>query len=105
MTGRFAMHHTIVDWIPPGSAYGLPLNETTMAQKMKEAGYATAASGKCECGSADLVSEHRLAIVAEGHPRSANPPRPFIRGGVTERLARLDDLERHLLRHHHLQAR
>ena len=32
MTGRYAMHHSIVDWIPPGSAYGLPLNETTMAQ-------------------------------------------------------------------------
>jgi len=46
MTGRFAMHHSIVDWIPPASAYGLPLNETTMAQKFQEAGYATHMSGK-----------------------------------------------------------
>ena len=41
MTGRYAMHHSIVDWIPPASAYGLPLNETTMAEKMKSAGYRT----------------------------------------------------------------
>ena len=26
MTGRYAMHHSVVDWIPPASAYGLPLN-------------------------------------------------------------------------------
>ena len=45
MTGRFAMHHSIVDWIPPASAYGLPLNETTMAQKFAEAGYSCHMSG------------------------------------------------------------
>ena len=50
MTGRFAMHHSIVDWIPPASAYGLPLNETTMAQKFKEAGYKTHATGKWHLG-------------------------------------------------------
>ena len=46
MTGRYAMHHSVVDWIPPGSAYGLPLSETTMAEKMKEAGYMAHMSGK-----------------------------------------------------------
>ena len=40
------MHHSIVDWIPPSSAYGLPLNETTMAEKFQEAGYETHATGK-----------------------------------------------------------
>lgn len=50
MTGRFAMHHGIVDWIPPASTYGLPLNETTMADKLKEAGYATHAVGKWHLG-------------------------------------------------------
>ena len=50
MTGRYAMHHSIVDWIPPGSAYGLPLNETTMAEKFKSAGYAAHASGKWHLG-------------------------------------------------------
>lgn len=50
MTGRFSMHNSIVDWIPPASAYGLPLNETTMAQKFKAAGYATHAVGKWHLG-------------------------------------------------------
>ncbi len=39
MTGRYAMHHSIVDWIPPGSSYGLPLNLTTTADVFKGAGY------------------------------------------------------------------
>jgi arylsulfatase B/arylsulfatase I/J len=50
LTGRYPIHHTITDWIPPASAYGLPLNETVMAEKFKEAGYATAASGKWHVG-------------------------------------------------------
>jgi len=50
MTGRFAMHHTVVDWIPSASTYGLPLNETTMADKFKEVGYATHAVGKWHLG-------------------------------------------------------
>jgi arylsulfatase A-like enzyme len=50
MTGRYSMHNTIVDWIPPASAYGLPLNETTMAQMFASAGYACAATGKWHLG-------------------------------------------------------
>ena len=50
MTGRYAMHHSVVDWIPPASAYGLPLNETTMAEKFKEVGYSTAMTGKWHLG-------------------------------------------------------
>ena len=57
MTGRYAMHHTIVDWIPPASAYGLPLNETTMAQMFGKAGYACHMSGKVRCAArAKLVA-------------------------------------------------
>ena len=51
MTGRYAMHHTIVDWIPPPSAYGLPLNLTTMADMFKAANYETRAVGKWHLGS------------------------------------------------------
>eukprot|EP01147_Barroeca_monosierra_P006134 gene6134-7392_t len=41
MTGRYAMHHGIVDWIPPESPYGLNLDETTIANKLLEGGYDT----------------------------------------------------------------
>jgi len=40
------MHTSIVDWIPPASTYGLPLNESTLAEKMNAAGYVSHAVGK-----------------------------------------------------------
>lgn len=46
MTGRYAMHHGIVDWVPAGKSYGLPLNETTIADALKGNGYDTHAIGK-----------------------------------------------------------
>eukprot|EP00730_Choanoeca_flexa_P012448 TRINITY_DN4284_c0_g1_i1.p1 TRINITY_DN4284_c0_g1~~TRINITY_DN4284_c0_g1_i1.p1 ORF type:complete len:569 (+),score=147.90 TRINITY_DN4284_c0_g1_i1:3-1709(+) len=49
-SGRYAMHHGVVDWIPPTDAYGLMLNDTTMAEKMLEAGYDTHAVGKWHMG-------------------------------------------------------
>lgn len=51
MTGRYAMHHGVVDWIPPQSAYGLPLTETTLARKFNRSGYSTHMAGKWHCGS------------------------------------------------------
>ena len=50
LTGRYAHHHRIVDWIPPDSAYGLGVDEVTLAQKLKEVNYATAMSGKWHLG-------------------------------------------------------
>ena len=50
MTGRYAMHHGVVDWIPLSSAYGLPLNETTLAQLFKRAGYSCRGVGKWHMG-------------------------------------------------------
>ena len=41
MTGRFAMHHSVVDWIPPASAYGLPLNETTLGTELLRIAYSS----------------------------------------------------------------
>eukprot|EP01065_Artemidia_motanka_P018039 TRINITY_DN2140_c0_g2_i1.p1 TRINITY_DN2140_c0_g2~~TRINITY_DN2140_c0_g2_i1.p1 ORF type:complete len:603 (+),score=210.53 TRINITY_DN2140_c0_g2_i1:52-1809(+) len=50
MTGRYPMHHGIVDWIPPASAYGLPTNETTVANLLNRSGYDTHAVGKWHLG-------------------------------------------------------
>eukprot|EP01052_Picozoa_sp_SAG31_P029044 SAG31_NODE_2856_length_4992_cov_2.079910_5_plen_94_part_00 len=45
-SGRYPLHHGINDWIPPSSAYGMPLNETTIADHFKTAGFKTHAIGK-----------------------------------------------------------
>ena len=54
MTGRYAMRYglqTLV--IFPGHAYGLPTDERTLPQALKEAGYQTAMVGKWHLGHAD----------------------------------------------------
>ena len=54
MTGRYAMRYglqTLV--IFPSHAYGLPTDERTLPQALKEAGYQTAMVGKWHLGHAD----------------------------------------------------
>ena len=54
MTGRYAMRYglqTLV--IFPSHAYGLPMDERTLPQALKEAGYQTAMVGKWHLGHAD----------------------------------------------------
>jgi arylsulfatase A-like enzyme len=47
MTGRYPMRHGLqVGVVRPWAQYGLPLEERTLAQGLKEAGYATAIGGK-----------------------------------------------------------
>eukprot|EP01006_Ploeotia_vitrea_P060009 TRINITY_DN75143_c0_g1_i1.p1 TRINITY_DN75143_c0_g1~~TRINITY_DN75143_c0_g1_i1.p1 ORF type:complete len:527 (+),score=79.25 TRINITY_DN75143_c0_g1_i1:32-1612(+) len=50
MSGLFPLHNSINDWIPYKSSYGLPLNITTTADKMNEAGYESHAVGKWHLG-------------------------------------------------------
>jgi len=50
LSGRYPEHHGINDWIPPASSYGLPLNETTMADLFSKLGYDTHAVGKWHAG-------------------------------------------------------
>ena len=50
LTGRYPLHHGINDWIPPASSYGMPLNETTMADHFRSAGFKTHAIGKWHAG-------------------------------------------------------
>lgn len=51
MTGRYPMRHGLqVGVVRPWSQYGLPLEERTLAQALKQAGYATAITGKWHLG-------------------------------------------------------
>jgi len=51
MTGRYPMRHGLqVGVVRPWAQYGLPLAERTLAQALKEAGYATAICGKWHLG-------------------------------------------------------
>ena len=49
LTGRYPLHHGVNDWIPPSEAYGMPLNETTIADHFLRAGFRTHAIGKWCC--------------------------------------------------------
>ena len=46
MTGRYVHHHGIHTALIDSSSSALPLNETTMAERLRSAGYATHAVGK-----------------------------------------------------------
>jgi arylsulfatase A-like enzyme len=51
MTGRYPMRHGLqVGVVRPWAQYGLPLDEQTMAEMLKAAGYQTAISGKWHLG-------------------------------------------------------
>jgi len=50
MTGRYPTKTGIYTVITPGAQWGLPLNERTLANALKEAGYSTAITGKWHLG-------------------------------------------------------
>jgi arylsulfatase A-like enzyme len=51
MTGRYPVRHGLqVGVVRPWAQYGLPLEERTLAQALKDAGYATAITGKWHLG-------------------------------------------------------
>src|SRR5436190_2951715 len=51
MTGRYPMRHGLqVGVVRPWAQYGLPLEERTLAQALRQAGYVTAIVGKCHLG-------------------------------------------------------
>jgi arylsulfatase A-like enzyme len=54
MTGRYPMRHGLQSFVIfPAHKYGLPLDETTLPQALKQAGYSTAMVGKWHLGHAD----------------------------------------------------
>ena len=50
MTGRYVAHTGVYTIMRPNAPWGLPLGERTLAQALREAGYATALTGKWHLG-------------------------------------------------------
>ena len=50
LTGRLGVRTGVTRNFSPFSKYGLPMNETTVAEVLSRAGYATAATGKWHLG-------------------------------------------------------
>lgn len=50
MTGRYVAHTGVYTIVRPGATWGLPLAERTLALALREAGYATAITGKWHLG-------------------------------------------------------
>ena len=48
LTGRYPTHTGVYNIITPGASWGLPLNETTLADALKANGYQTAITGKLD---------------------------------------------------------
>jgi arylsulfatase A-like enzyme len=74
MTGRYPMRHGLqVGVVRPWAQYGLPLEEQTLAQGLKSAGYATAIVGKWHLGhfQPEYLPTHRGFDHQYGHYNGA----------------------------------
>ncbi len=89
MTGRIPSRVGIYDWIPPGSDVHLPLEETTVAELLRDAGYQTAYLGKWHLNGGlgtdqpqpdDHGFDHWLATTGFAMPTHLDPFN-FVRNG------------------------
>jgi len=85
MTGRHPVRVGITDWIPgadprdrqllgPDDRHQLPLEETTLAEELKAAGYATFFAGKWHLGDAGFFPEDQGFDVNIGGHHRGSPP-------------------------------
>ncbi len=84
MTGRYPMRHGLqVGVVRPWAQYGLPLEERTLAQGLKEAGYETAICGKWHLGhfQPEYLPTHRGFEHQYGHYNGALDYFTHIRDG------------------------
>jgi arylsulfatase A-like enzyme len=84
MTGRYPMRHGLqVGVVRPWAQYGLPLEERTLPQALKDAGYATAIAGKWHLGhfAPEYLPTHRGFDHQYGHYNGAIDYFTHIRDG------------------------
>jgi len=66
LTGRYQQrfgHENNPTWLPEDSKVGLPLNQVTVAQVMKDAGYVTGAVGKWHLGAAPCFHPNERGFI------------------------------------------
>ena len=90
LTGRTPSRLGVYDWIPDGHAMHMQAGEVTIAQLLRDAGYATAMAGKWHLNGkfnsseqpqpGDFGFDHWLATQNNAHPSHENP-RNFVRNG------------------------
>ncbi len=89
LTGRIPSRVGIYDWIPPGSDVHLPMEETTFAELLRDAGYQTVYLGKWHLNGGlgtdqpqpdDHGFDHWLATTGFAMPTHLNPFN-FVRNG------------------------
>jgi arylsulfatase A-like enzyme len=84
MTGRYPMRHGLqVGVVRPWADYGLPLEERTLPQALRDAGYETAICGKWHLGHVrpDYLPTHRGFVHQYGHYNGAIDYFTHIRDG------------------------
>src|SRR3954469_13811587 len=89
LTGKYPARLHLTDWLPgrpdrrdqklkrPAIQQHLPLEEVTIAEALKEAGYATAFIGKWHLGGTNFFPEHQGFDVNIGGFEKGHPPSYF----------------------------
>ena len=90
LTGRISSRVGVYDWIPPGSDVHLPVEETTVAELLRDAGYETVYLGKWHLNGGlgtdqpqpdNHGFDHWFATTGFAMPTHLNPFN-FVRNGV-----------------------
>lgn len=102
MTGKYPARLNLTDWLPgrpdrpsqkllrPSFKQQLPLEETTLAEALKPAGYATASVGKWHLGGPPFWPEHQGFDVNIGGTETGSPPGGYFRFRTPSLQARND---------------
>jgi arylsulfatase A-like enzyme len=102
MTGKYPARLNLTDWLPgrtdrrsqkllrPSIRQELPLQEITLAEALKPAGYATASLGKWHLGGEPFYPEHQGFDLNIGGTETGSPPGGYFRFLTPNIKARTD---------------